>query len=73
MFRRAGNCTRCDIAEGEDRRSKGFGSLQFDTPMEALTAVSMFNGMELGRGKRSMVVRLVGGQHINLKFVIILC
>lgn len=58
MFRRAGNCTRCDIAEGEDRRSKGFGSLQFDTPMEALTAVSMFNGMELGRGKRSMVVRL---------------
>lgn len=59
MMRRAGNCTRCDLAQEEGtNRSKGFGSVQFETPFEALTAIAMFNGMEVGRGNRKMSVRL---------------
>jgi len=58
MLRRAGNCTRCDIAQDEGKRSKGFGSAQFETPFEALTAIAMFNGMELGSQRRKMSVRL---------------
>merc|ERR1719334_2528353 len=48
MFRRAGNCIRCDIAQDDDKRSKGFGTVQFETPFEALSAIALFNGMELG-------------------------
>jgi len=58
MLRRAGNCTRCDIAQDDDKRSKGFGSAQFETPFEALTAIAMFNGMEMGSRGRKMSVRL---------------
>jgi len=58
MLRQAGNCTRCDIAQDEGKRSKGFGSAQFETPFEALTAIAMFNGMELGSQRRKMSVRL---------------
>merc|ERR1719354_319565 len=58
MFRRAGNCTRCELAQGDDNRSKGFGSVQFETPFEALTAIAMFNGVEMGRSRRKISVRL---------------
>jgi len=58
MLRRAGNCTRCEIAQDDDKRSKGFGSAQFETPFEALTAIAMFNGAEIGPQRRKMVVRL---------------
>jgi len=58
MFRRAGNCIRCELAQGDDNRSKGFGSAQFETPFEALTCIAMFNGMEIGRQHRKMSVRL---------------
>jgi len=58
MFRRAGNCTRCDVAQDEDKRSKGFGTVQFETPFEALSAIALFNGMELGVKRRQMSVRL---------------
>merc|ERR1719447_848501 len=58
MLRRAGNCTHCDIAQDGDKRSKGFGSAQFETPFEALTAIAMFNGAEIGPQRRKMVVRL---------------
>ena len=61
MFRRAGNCTRCEIALDDDNRSKGFGSVQFETPFEALTAIAMFNGVEMGRTNRKLSVRLVSG------------
>ena len=59
MFRRAGNCTRCELAQGDDNRSKGFGSAQFETPFEALTCIAMFNGAEMGRSYRKISVRLV--------------
>jgi len=58
MFRRAGNCTRCDIAQDDDKRSKGYGTVQFETPFEALSAIALFNGMELGVKRRQMSVRL---------------
>lgn len=58
MFRRAGNCIRCDIAQDDDKRSKGFGTVQFETPFEALSAIALFNGMELGVKRRQMSVRL---------------
>ena len=63
MFRRAGNCTRCELAQGDDNRSKGFGSVQFETPFEALTAIAMFNGVEMGRSRRKISVRLVSWNH----------
>ena len=34
-----GNVARVDLAEDPDRKSKGFGTVVFDTPMEALQAV----------------------------------
>jgi len=58
MLRRAGNCTHCDIAQDGDKKSKGFGSAQFETPFEALTAIAMFNGVEVGHQRRKMIVRL---------------
>ncbi|XP_065652187.1 myelin expression factor 2 [Hydra vulgaris] len=58
LFRKVGNCVRVDIAQGEDNRSKGFGSVVFETPMEALSAIAMFNGTEVGPHRRQMSVRL---------------
>merc|ERR1719505_130805 len=55
-FKRAGNCLRVDINEGEDGKSRGYASVVFETPLEALCAVATFNGFELGG--RSLQVRL---------------
>lgn len=59
-LRKAGNCRICNIAVDEStKKSKGFGSAQFDTPMEALMAIALFNGKEMGRDRRQIIVRLV--------------
>jgi len=56
-FKRAGNCLRAEIQEDKaERKSKGFGSVVFETPLEALCAVATFNGMEI-KG-RTIQVRL---------------
>jgi len=58
-LRRAGNCRTCTINTDEkSRKSKGFGQAVFDTPMEALTCIATFNGYEMGRDRRAIVVRL---------------
>lgn len=59
-LRRAGNCKTCTINTDEKtRKSKGFGQAVFETPMEALTCIATFNGYEMGRDRRAIVVRLV--------------
>lgn len=58
-LRRAGNCKTCTISQDDKtRRSKGYGQAVFETPMEALTCIALFNGYEMGRDRRAMVVRL---------------
>jgi len=56
VFRRAGNVLRVDIAEDNEKKSKGFGVVVFETPAEALQAISMFNGYTFG--DRAIVARL---------------
>jgi len=58
-FRRAGTCLRCDIQEDKEGKSKGFGTVVFEFPFEALTAVVLFNGLLVG--KREIAVRLDRG------------
>jgi len=59
-LRRAGNCKNCTIMTDEQtKKSKGYGQAVFETPMEALTCVALFNGFEMGRDRRAIVVRLV--------------
>lgn len=60
-MRRAGNCLRCDILQDDKNRSKGYGTVVFETPMEALTSVALYNGFEIGKSRRQMSVRLVSG------------
>jgi len=56
-FKRAGNCLRAEIQEDKvERKSKGFGTVVFETPLEALCAVATFNGMEISG--RTIQVRL---------------
>eukprot|EP00794_Sanderia_malayensis_P012311 gene12311-13581_t len=38
VFRRAGNVVRVDIVEDDNKRSKGYGTVLFSSPMEALQA-----------------------------------
>jgi len=56
-FRRAGNCLRSDVTLDYDKRSKGYGTVIFETPIEALIAIAMFNKLDLG-GQRPLAVRL---------------
>ncbi|XP_073251535.1 myelin expression factor 2-like [Porites lutea] len=55
-FRGAGNVVRADINLDSDHKSKGFGTVQFETATEAINAVSMFHGHVLC--DRAMSVRL---------------
>lgn len=55
-FRVAGNVIRADINLDSDHKSKGFGTVQFETATEAISAVSMFHGQALSG--RAMSVRL---------------
>ena len=38
-----GNVVRVDIAEDQDKKSKGFGTVVFETPGEALSAVCILS------------------------------
>lgn len=55
-FRMAGNVLRAEISEDEQKKSKGYGTVQFETAMEALNAINMFHGQVLH--DRAMSVRL---------------
>lgn len=47
MFEGYGTIVRADIAYGRDGRSRGYGTVQFETPEEALRAIDQVNGTEL--------------------------
>lgn len=55
-FKAAGRVVRADIAEDADGKSRGHGTVQFETPLEAISAVGIMNGKPLL--DRSMNVRL---------------
>jgi len=47
VFGMAGVVIRADILEDKDGKSRGMGTVTFDMPIEAVQAVSMFNGQLL--------------------------
>ncbi|KAK1897000.1 Heterogeneous nuclear ribonucleoprotein M [Dissostichus eleginoides] len=47
VFSMAGIVVRADILEDKDGKSRGMGTVTFDMPIEAVQAVSMFNGQLL--------------------------
>ncbi|KAJ7993114.1 hypothetical protein DPEC_G00269060 [Dallia pectoralis] len=47
VFGIAGVVVRADILEDKDGKSRGMGTVTFDMPIEAVQAVSMFNGQML--------------------------
>uniref|UniRef100_G3P7K2 RRM domain-containing protein n=1 Tax=Gasterosteus aculeatus aculeatus TaxID=481459 RepID=G3P7K2_GASAC len=47
VFSMAGMVVRADILEDKDGKSRGMGTVTFDMPIEAVQAVSMFNGQLL--------------------------
>ncbi|XP_069042222.1 heterogeneous nuclear ribonucleoprotein M isoform X1 [Lepisosteus oculatus] len=47
VFGMAGNVIRADILEDKDGKSRGMGTISFELPIEAVQAVSMFNGQLL--------------------------
>ncbi|CAH1797080.1 unnamed protein product [Owenia fusiformis] len=55
-FKMAGNVQRAEIMEDKEGKSRGMGIVTFEFPMEAVQAISMFNGQELYQ--RSMRVRI---------------
>ncbi|KAJ3152636.1 hypothetical protein HDU89_001329 [Geranomyces variabilis] len=62
-FRQAGRVARADVLEGPDRRSRGMGTVVFETPEEAANAISMFDRTEfLGR---RLEVREDRGPHVG--------
>ncbi|KAG9294124.1 hypothetical protein G9A89_021483 [Geosiphon pyriformis] len=46
LFRNAGNVIRADILIGHDGRSKGSGTVLFETPRDATNSISMYDGYE---------------------------
>ncbi|KAJ1561753.1 hypothetical protein HK405_002959, partial [Cladochytrium tenue] len=46
LFRQAGPVFRADVHEGPDRRSRGTGTVVFDSVSDAQNAISTFNGYE---------------------------
>lgn len=46
LFRQAGNVLRTDVMTNPDGSSKGWGLVQFSSPVDAQTAINMFNGSE---------------------------
>merc|ERR1719348_144668 len=55
-FRDAGHVTRVDIKQNDDGRSKGCGTVIFETPADAKRCVSQFNGTRIDG--REIEVRL---------------
>ncbi|XP_060933481.1 heterogeneous nuclear ribonucleoprotein M isoform X1 [Limanda limanda] len=47
VFNMAGMVVRADILEDKDGKSRGMGTVTFEMPLEAVQAVSMFNGQLL--------------------------
>ncbi|XP_072889271.1 myelin expression factor 2 [Hemitrygon akajei] len=47
VFSMAGTVKRADIKEDKDGKSRGIGTVIFDQPLEAVQAISMFNGQLL--------------------------
>ncbi|KAK3578292.1 hypothetical protein CHS0354_010496, partial [Potamilus streckersoni] len=47
VFKLAGNVIRAEIKQDKDGKSRGMGTVQFEFPMEALQAISMFNNQTL--------------------------
>ncbi|XP_041364427.1 myelin expression factor 2-like isoform X1 [Gigantopelta aegis] len=56
VFKLAGNAIKADIKVDKDGKSRGLGTVQFETPLEAVQAISMFNGQTLY--DRQMMVRI---------------
>ncbi|CAG5127525.1 unnamed protein product, partial [Candidula unifasciata] len=59
VFKLAGNVLKAEIKEDKNGQSRGMGIVMFEHPMEAIQAVSMFNGQVLY--DRSMIVRIDKG------------
>ncbi|XP_041086999.1 heterogeneous nuclear ribonucleoprotein M-like isoform X1 [Polyodon spathula] len=47
VFGMAGIVVRADILEDKDGKSRGMGTVTFEMPIEAVQAISMFNGQQL--------------------------
>ncbi|XP_048469922.1 heterogeneous nuclear ribonucleoprotein M-like isoform X4 [Rhincodon typus] len=47
VFSMAGSVVRADIVEDKDGKSRGMGTVTFERPIEAVQAISMFNGQLL--------------------------
>uniref|UniRef100_A0A3B3DBN8 Myelin expression factor 2 n=1 Tax=Oryzias melastigma TaxID=30732 RepID=A0A3B3DBN8_ORYME len=47
VFGMAGVVKRADVKEDKDGKSRGMGTVTFDQPLEAVQAISMFNGQML--------------------------
>ncbi|TRY90167.1 hypothetical protein DNTS_033355 [Danionella cerebrum] len=47
VFSIAGSVKRADVKEDKDGKSRGMGTVTFEQPLEAVQAVSMFNGQML--------------------------
>mmetsp|Transcript_13391 Transcript_13391/g.35145 ORF Transcript_13391/g.35145 Transcript_13391/m.35145 type:complete len:165 (+) Transcript_13391:457-951(+) len=45
-FRKAGNVVRADVQMGQDGRSKGYGTVLFESGEDAENAIKMFNGAD---------------------------
>ncbi|KAL4227220.1 Myelin expression factor 2 [Mactra antiquata] len=58
VFRLAGNVTRAEIKLDKNGKSRGFGTVSFEAPVEAVQAISMFNNQTLF--DRIMRVKLDG-------------
>ncbi|KAH9499229.1 Myelin expression factor 2 [Bulinus truncatus] len=60
VFKLAGNVIKAEIKEDKNGKSRGMGVVVFEHPMEAVQAVSMFNGQVLY--ERNMIVRIDKGR-----------
>nr|XP_023669936.1 myelin expression factor 2-like isoform X1 [Paramormyrops kingsleyae] len=47
VFSMAGTVKRADVKEDKDGKSRGMGTVTFERPLEAVQAISMFNGQML--------------------------
>ncbi|CAL9701400.1 unnamed protein product [Knipowitschia caucasica] len=56
VFGMAGVVKRADVKEDKDGRSRGMGTVIFEQPLEAVQAISMFNGQTLY--DRQMLVKM---------------
>ncbi|KAK4683798.1 hypothetical protein P7C73_g6427, partial [Tremellales sp. Uapishka_1] len=64
LFRAAGIIIRADVATGQDRRPKGFGTVLFASEQDALLAVNMFHDRDI-QGRRLHVERQPDHHHMH--------